>query len=113
MVKLIGKTDPGGPGRWKWWRYLAGNMHGDETVGRQLLLYLAHYLLHQYDKLGDSPDWSKTTETGYFRSEKVKFLVDSMELYLVPTMNPDGFAMVEFDEANVNECRYKYEFHHL
>jgi len=69
---------------------LIGNMHGDETVGRQLLLYLAHYLLHQYDK-----------------SEMVKFLVDNMELYLVPTMNPDGFAVVEFDEANVNKCRHK------
>ena len=29
-------------------------MHGDETVGRQLLLYLAHYLLHQYNKYQDT-----------------------------------------------------------
>ena len=51
--------------------------------------------------------------TRSFRSKKVKFLVDNMELYIVPTMNPDGFAIVEFDEANVNKCRHTYEFDHL
>lgn len=49
----------------------------------------------------------------YFRSEKVRFLLDHTELYLMPTMNPDGFARVEFDEANVNKCRHKYDIHYL
>ena len=39
----------------------------------------------------------------------VKFLVDNTEIYLVPTMNPDGFANVEFDEANAKKCRHAYE----
>lgn len=51
-----------------------GNMHGDETIGRQLLIYLAQYLLFNYDKNID-----------------IASLVNSTDLYLMPTMNPDGF----------------------
>ena len=50
-------------------------MHGDETVGRQLLIYLAEYLLQQYG-----------------RNSRITQLVDNTEIYLMPTMNPDGFA---------------------
>ncbi|XP_030378387.1 carboxypeptidase D isoform X2 [Scaptodrosophila lebanonensis] len=53
-----------------------GNMHGDETVGRQLLVYLAQYLLANYD-----------------RSLEVSQLVNSTDIYLMPTMNPDGYAL--------------------
>ena len=55
-------------------RYV-GNMHGDETVGRQLILYLAEYLLQQYGQ-----------------NSRIRQLVDNTEIYLMPTMNPDGFA---------------------
>lgn len=52
-----------------------GNMHGDETIGRQLLIYLAEYLVRNY---GVIPEVTK--------------LVDSTDIYLMPSMNPDGFA---------------------
>ena len=55
-------------------RYVA-NMHGDETVGRQLMIYLAEYLLQNYG-----------------RSNRIRQLVDNTEIYLMPTLNPDGFA---------------------
>ena len=53
-----------------------GNIHGDETVGRQLILYLAQYLLHNY---GTDPRITK--------------LVDHTEIFLMPSSNPDGFAV--------------------
>jgi len=52
-----------------------GNMHGDETVGRQMILYLAHYLLQNYR-----------------RDSRVTQLVDNTEIYLLPSMNPDGYT---------------------
>ena len=45
-------------------RYVA-NMHGDETVGRQLIVYFAEYLLQNYEN-----------------DDRVKNLVDSVEIYL-------------------------------
>lgn len=51
-----------------------GNMHGDETVGRQLLIYLTEYLVRNYGVLED-----------------VTQLVDTTDIYLMPSMNPDGF----------------------
>ena len=51
-------------------------MHGDETVGRMLVIYFAEYLLQNYVK-GDA---------------RVKKIVDDIEIYLLPSLNPDGFA---------------------
>lgn len=50
-------------------------MHGDEVVGRELLLNLIRYLCHNYD-----------TDSG------VRHMVDSVDLYIMPSMNPDGYA---------------------
>lgn len=54
-------------------KYVA-NMHGDETIGRELVIYLAKYLLFNYGK-----------------DERVTRLVNSTDIYLMPSMNPDGF----------------------
>uniref|UniRef100_A0A8C5H4J4 Peptidase M14 domain-containing protein n=1 Tax=Gouania willdenowi TaxID=441366 RepID=A0A8C5H4J4_GOUWI len=51
-----------------------GNMHGDETVSRQVLVYLVEYLLSLY---GEEP--------------RVTELVNSTDIYIMPSMNPDGF----------------------
>eukprot|EP00798_Chlamydomonas_sp_ICE-L_P007839 gene7839-1039_t len=56
-------------------KYVA-NMHGDETSGRYLLLLLAEKLCYEYDT-----------------NASVKRLIDTMRLVLVPTMNPDGYAL--------------------
>lgn len=54
-------------------KYVA-NMHGDEALGRQLLLYLAEYLLLNYNT-----------------SAEVTSLVDNTDIFLLPSMNPDGY----------------------
>lgn len=51
-----------------------GNMHGDETVSRQVLVYLVEYLL-----------------TKYGEEERITELVNSTDIYIMPSMNPDGF----------------------
>lgn len=54
-------------------KYVA-NMHGDESVGRQLTIYLAYYLIYNYGK-----------------NERVTKLVNNTDIYLMPSMNPDGY----------------------
>lgn len=51
------------------------NMHGNEPTGRVLLLALAEWLCANYDS-----------------DDRAKKLMDGLHLYLMPSMNPDGFA---------------------
>jgi len=55
-----------------------GNIHGDETVSREILIRLISYLCIEY-----------TSQTNPY----ITTLLNSIRLYIVPTMNPDGFEM--------------------
>ena len=76
ISKDVGTRELGKP----MFKYVA-NMHGDETVGRELVIYLAQYLLHQYDS-----------------DERISALVNNTEIHLMPSLNPDGFEIAKVIE---------------
>lgn len=57
---------------------LIGNLHGNEVLGRQMLVYLAQYLLTNYDN-----------------NAAVRHILDTVELHLLFSANPDGFAQAK------------------
>ena len=57
-----------------------GNIHGNEAVGRELLIYLAKYLLHSYSSVS-----SRNSDND------VKQLIDTTDIHILPSMNPHGF----------------------
>ncbi|XP_057715901.1 LOW QUALITY PROTEIN: probable carboxypeptidase X1 [Corythoichthys intestinalis] len=76
-------------------RYVA-NMHGNEVLGRELLLNLMQYLCRQY-KRGD---------------RRVLRLVTETRIHLLPSMNPDGYEVAYnkgSELAGWGEGRYTFE----
>lgn len=53
--------------------YIA-NMHGDEVVGRELSIYFIRQLLNEYGK-----------------TQRITTLVNNAEIFIVASMNPDGY----------------------
>ncbi|XP_065571003.1 carboxypeptidase D-like isoform X2 [Artemia franciscana] len=57
---------------------LVGNMHGDEALGRELLLRLASYLVSSYSS-----------------DKRIQTMLRSTHIVIMPSMNPDGYEMSE------------------
>lgn len=73
-------------------RYV-GNIHRDEVLSTQVLIYLTDYLLSQY---GTDP--------------RVTKLIDSTDIYIFPSVNPDGFEKAgEGDCIGSQEGREKHQ----
>ncbi|CAH2107285.1 unnamed protein product [Euphydryas editha] len=54
-----------------------GNIHGNEVLGRELLLGLANYLCDKYNE----------------RDHHIRSLIHNTRIHLLPSMNPDGWQL--------------------
>lgn len=60
------------------------NMHGNEPIGKELLLQLLVYLANSYSE-----------------NPKVKFLLDNTYIHLLPSLNPDGFEVATEGDCSI------------
>lgn len=70
-------------------KYIA-NMHGNEVVGRELLLNLIEYLCRNYG-----------TDT------EVTQLVNNTRIHIMPSMNPDGYEVATEGKGYTRKVFYR------
>lgn len=60
-----------------------GNMHGNEVVGREVLLLLVKYLCDNYGS-----------------DERASWIVNNIRLHVMPSMNPDGYEISKLGDID-------------
>lgn len=66
-----------------------GNMHGNEVIGREMLILLIQLLCENYGK-----------------DDFLTQMVDSTRIHVMPSMNPDGYEMSSEGEE-IDNCNHQ------
>lgn len=69
------------------------NIHGNEVVGREMLLHLARLLLENYSAAKSSLGSTNDSTPSVFKFAQK--LLRSTRIHILPTANPDGYAKSE------------------
>ncbi|KAF4528396.1 hypothetical protein B566_EDAN015165 [Ephemera danica] len=85
---MIGKPDV---------KYVA-NMHGNEAVGREMMLHLIHYRRN--------PPFVNYLVTSYDSDQYIRWLLDNTRIHILPSMNPDGFEVAREGTCDGGQGRY-------
>ena len=67
---------------------LVANMHGNEAVGRELMLALSRYLLENYET-----------------DDRVANIIDNTDIHILPSLNPDGFEKSNKGINSINNIK--------